>query len=197
MQQVNVNDNTTTTISTFDYNPTFLPNYNAAQTDHWGYYNGKPSLFNFTGGDVGTYVRTNIDNYYNYRQPDVNYMKAEVLQQINYPTGGYTKFEYEPHDYNAAVTRDLVRVPVGTNDKNRPYSLKNDYTTKQEAGGLRIQKITSNDGTQSITKEYQYVKNYTSLLVCLWKRRIALMQGRKLILKNLMFRLLLITEVHP
>ncbi len=33
------------------------------------------------------------------RNPDFNFMKAGVLTSIQYPTGGETKFDYEPHDY--------------------------------------------------------------------------------------------------
>ena len=152
VQQVNVDDNSTINLASFAYNTQFLPDYNVAQIDNWGYYNGKNSAFN-SNEPTNTYV----DNYPSYREPDINYGKAEILEQINYPTGGYTKFEYQPHDYRAAITRDL-----NVFDKYTPYQIKDDYTSNQPAGGLRIWKITSNDGNQSIVKEYLYCKNYIS-----------------------------------
>src|SRR5690606_36085334 len=33
------------------------------------------------------------------REPSENHMKASVLEKIVYPTGGYTVFEFEPHEY--------------------------------------------------------------------------------------------------
>ena len=34
------------------------------------------------------------------REPNFNYAKTGILTKIKYPTGGYTSFEYEPHDYD-------------------------------------------------------------------------------------------------
>ncbi len=122
---------------TFSYNTNKMPPYCAEKTDHWGYYNNKTS--------------SNITNYFNSRQPadNVNYYKAETLEKITYPTGGYTTFEYEQNDCRAIVNENRQRL---------------DYQSRNiQSGGLRIKKIESYPIDSSpIIKEYFYVKNYTS-----------------------------------
>lgn len=81
----------------FTYNQTKLPPRNSYAQDHWGYYNGKitnnsliPAMYNhamvtyFPGAD---------------REPNFSYMAAQSLEEIKYPTGGISKFVFEPHDY--------------------------------------------------------------------------------------------------
>ncbi len=64
------------------------------------------------------------------REPNAIYMKAYTLEQIKYPTGGYTQFDYEPHQYG--------------------YN----YIT---AGGLRLKRQIAFDGIGSVTeKTYSY-----------------------------------------
>lgn len=81
---------------TFEYNNIMLPPLETNAKDFWGYYNGKyngnlipiqPDLY--TGQQVGIADRN----------PDANFMKAGVLEKITYPTGGYTEFYYQPHEY--------------------------------------------------------------------------------------------------
>jgi len=90
----------------FEYNPKKLPVavangdfniYDSNSIDYWGYYNGAYNPddripiteipeYNTT---IGTANRT----------PNAESMKADILTKIQYPTGGYTKFEFEPHQY--------------------------------------------------------------------------------------------------
>ena len=163
VRQVNVDDAVQEIkLASFEYNPTFLPNYNANQIDHWGYFNGKnppptPPLPLSPSG-----VNSYCDSYPATREPDFTYMQAEILQQINYPTGGYTKFEYEQHKYGAAIKKEIITGNgVNGDDRYSAYGIKNDYTSDQGAGGLRISKIISNDGNTNYEKSYLYVKNYT------------------------------------
>ena len=69
------------------YNSMSLPPYNARQSDHWGFYNGKP------------YGTVSYDSLHIFRTPDEQKMQAEMLTRITYPTGGWTDFEYEAHHY--------------------------------------------------------------------------------------------------
>jgi YD repeat-containing protein len=119
----------------FSYNDNILlPQYLTKIGDHWGF-NSNSSL------------PTSINNtdFFALRQPNDSYTKAEVLTRIIYPTGGYTDFEYELNKYRAYVSLDRQTVVGEVGD----------------AGGLRIKKITSNDGIhQPLVKEYFYVKNY-------------------------------------
>ncbi|MDR3217803.1 MAG: hypothetical protein LBU22_02320 [Dysgonamonadaceae bacterium] len=119
----------------FVYNGRELPDYydyfriisNKVSTvcgeDYWGYYNGKQNqcqipqeytLVSRWGGD---------------RNPQPVYMNACVLEEIKYPTGGSTAFEYEA---------------------NRVYS--------DIVGGLRVKTITNKDNNNLILnrKTYEY-----------------------------------------
>lgn len=96
-------------------------------TDHWGFDNGKRYGTSFTPS---------------LREPNVEYAQNGILSSIHYPTGGATTFEYESHDY-AKVVDNKDRTIVSS--------------AKGVAGGVRIWKITSDDGQGGgFTKEYFY-----------------------------------------
>ena len=118
----------------FIYNGLSLPAYNSRMTDHWGYYNGR------------SYAYSN--DYLTIREPVAQYLQAEMLQQVNYPTGGYLKLEYEPHYYRKTV-------------RQFPFSVE-PQSSNLMAGGLRIKKMTSaaNANDSALVKEYFYVENY-------------------------------------
>jgi hypothetical protein len=118
----------------FVYNSLQLPAYNARMSDHWGYYNGRVYAYG--------------NNYKELREPQAQYLQAEMLQQINYPTGGYLKLEYEPHYYSKIA-------------KQFPFTVEG-QSTNLMAGGLRIKKMTStsNSNDVPVTKEYFYTTNY-------------------------------------
>lgn len=78
-----------------EYNdPNAIPSKWSFAQDHGGYYNGKTS---------NTTLLPNIDPFpskfptFNFadRETDTTYIKKGSLSRINYPTGGYTTFEYE------------------------------------------------------------------------------------------------------
>lgn len=121
----------------FGYNTTTLPPLISTITDHWGF-NNMVSI------PVGNF------NFEALRQPDLTGVntQAEILTSITYPTGGTTTFTYENNKYSGIINRS-----------NGPGVV----TETGTAGGLRIRKITNNDGYDNLTsKEYYYVKGYTS-----------------------------------
>jgi YD repeat-containing protein len=134
----------------FKYNPRFLPAYSEMRcNDHWDFFNGlDPAQFSI-GSSTSGYVE-----FYRSREPDQTgeFAKAEVLEQIQYPTGGVVRFEYEPHMYSKKVDRIQASLPVVETGSNK------------FAGGLRIKAIKHfSDMTQinpSKIKEYAYVLNY-------------------------------------
>jgi hypothetical protein len=69
------------------------------------------------------------------RQPNAEKMQLEILTHLNYPTGGYTLFEYEPHSYSKV----MHQFPFEVRLVNSP----NDSI----AGGLRVKQITDVDNT--------------------------------------------------
>lgn len=96
-------------------------------TDHWGFDNGRGFGTSFTPS---------------LREPNAESAQNGILSSIHYPTGGVTTFEYQGHDYAKAVD----------NKDRRIIS-----STKGVAGGVRIWKITSDDGKGGgFTKEYFY-----------------------------------------
>ncbi|WP_331058782.1 hypothetical protein [Hymenobacter sp.] len=131
-------------------NALFLPAYNSKQTDNWGFYNGK-SLDNFNS-NFPTSGQYNQD-LFDYRAPDAVKMQAEQLHRITYPTGGWTTFEFEPHDYSKIARQYL-------------FTLDNAPSSFTMAGGLRIRRITSFTSATDPhprVREYSYVnENNTS-----------------------------------
>ncbi len=108
--------------------------------DLWGYYNGATSNtdlilpqtipFNQTVGSSTTNL--SFGGALN-RTVNTLYIKEGVLKRINFPTGGYTEFDFESNKYD-----------------------KSGVTTN--AGGLRVTSITSSDGSAlpPIVKTYKY-----------------------------------------
>jgi RHS repeat-associated protein len=105
-------------------------------------------------------LNTGQSNQYAKREPSASKMGAEVLKQVNYPTGGYTAFEFEPHDYYAYIPKP-ADVNYTGNTAIVPINNAN-QEVKEIASGLRIKKITSSPdgGVTTLEKTYKYVKNY-------------------------------------
>ncbi|NOU60120.1 hypothetical protein [Marinifilum caeruleilacunae] len=120
-------------VHTFRYRDKgLLPDYISTITDHWGFNNGVlfPSI--------------NQLNFLYQRRPTSKVFYG-IIKEIQYPTGGMTKFEFEQNSYGAYV-----------NDERTGLSLENGI-----AGGLRIRKITHVDGLgNEHYKRYYYVKDY-------------------------------------
>lgn len=135
----------------FSYNPANLPCKASAAVDYWGYYNGKENLvdethtliprgrnannYDGTYSFPGQYVRQKGAD----RLADENYMKAGMLTSIQYPTGGMTTFEYEPHDFtnynykeaSVAVSFDPICVYTASTP-NYTRSGRNYYKDQKE-----------------------------------------------------------------
>jgi YD repeat-containing protein len=108
-----------------------LPPYMANMSDHWGYYNGRVAQ------------ETDKNMYYSYREPDIECTKYGIINQITYPTGGYSKFEFEAHDYiKQAKSSDRTQLTL--------------FNNKKYAGGVRIKKITNYDCNNVLTKQKEY-----------------------------------------
>ena len=99
------------------YNETLpLPNRLSAARDHWDYYNGatqngeeeEADLIPFFVGlspDPGnpiTVFLTGAD-----REPNATYLLAGSLEEMTYPTGGKTRFYFEPHRYGKIADKNV------------------------------------------------------------------------------------------
>ena len=123
----------------FEYNkPEMLPPYLSNMVDHWGYYNAKSAPLNYA-------------NYYSYREANPASLQYGILEKIKYPTGGYTKFVFEPHDYRKQLSF------------NRWESCE-ELASNKIAGGLRIKKVinssTGKVANDVISREYFYSTDY-------------------------------------
>lgn len=99
----------------FGYDTTMLPPVETNGKDFWGYYNGKNMNLTLVPLQPNQYFGNNIGTAD--RNPDASFMKAGILNKITYPTGGYTEFNYEPHEYEtteaALITKNKNVFAVG------------------------------------------------------------------------------------
>nr|WP_294988341.1 hypothetical protein [uncultured Sediminibacterium sp.] len=117
---------------TFEYNSTKLPVRNSKAQDWWGFYNGQGYNGTLNGS---IYVPAISQNTYGgNKTPSLTYAKAWTLEKLNYPTGGYTSFDYELN-----------------------YGYESYSSTYMSVGGLRIKTITDYDSVAAVAK----VSNYT------------------------------------
>jgi hypothetical protein len=143
----------------FNYNSTSLPHRASTQQDHWGYYTPNnsnsliPKLYEYKDEVINdSSYFTSLFSFYhrnNYVGTEVEHnefawdrscnetaMKAASLEEIVYPTGGGTKYFYEPNEFY-----------VGGQ--------------KIKGGGMRIKKIvTSPDRTYNETKDLTKIYDY-------------------------------------
>ncbi|MEP6747509.1 MAG: hypothetical protein ABJB86_07270, partial [Bacteroidota bacterium] len=130
---------------TFGYN-TSLPAtalYDGNYSDHWGFYNNisiaaaNPSASDGTTGSI---------NYL--KQTNQSVVTNGLLNNITYPTGGYTSFTWQAHDYSQVVLANRQGLSSMTGF----------------AGGSRISEMKSflADGSVALDKKYIYVRGYTN-----------------------------------
>ena len=91
------------------------------------------------------------------RNPDATYAILGMISRIVYPTGGYTKFEYEPNDYSMVIKRPFHH---DASLSHAPKLFRENGTTS----GLRVKSIKSylSDNTPFLEKTYSYTDSYGS-----------------------------------
>lgn len=121
--------------------------------DYWGYWNGNKLSEGLP--DVFINLSTNVESWSNedgYYYPNFENTLYGMLQKIEYPTGGYTKYYYELHNYSNIVVKDLRN-----NNQNNSYLQYIGNYSDQTAGGLRIKRITRYiSDTDSTYMDYIY-----------------------------------------
>lgn len=124
--------------------PLKLPGYSKSHTDHWGFNNGNPiNASDFSA--MGSYGNT-----YRSAATDKRYYLLGTLAQIKYPTGGITKFWFEPHTYAKEV-------------KLKRWEGVDPFTSNQRAGGLRIKEIHSSDPNSTspvVKRKFYYLSSF-------------------------------------
>ncbi len=103
----------------FQYiNKNDLPNRFSNSQDLWGYYNGADNGQFLTFNDYGT---TSVN-----RKVDILKAQTGLLQQISFPTGGYTRFEYEANRAKSpSYFNDLLFNNMNPTDTQNILMLKN------------------------------------------------------------------------
>lgn len=94
----------------FAYSDVALPsNVNSYAQDHWGYYNGATTNYTLLPPFMLPSANGNIPLPGADRDVNPTYATAGLMTRVNYPTGGYSEFEYESNDYGF-----LGGAPIGT-----------------------------------------------------------------------------------
>lgn len=86
----------------FRYNSTKLPVINSCAEDWWGFYNGQTNQNNLMPYQPPAREEFQLltDHLgFAYREPNVNYIRAGILDTVIYPTGGYTTYKYGVNKY--------------------------------------------------------------------------------------------------
>jgi YD repeat-containing protein len=127
----------------FEYNnPEKLPDYLSNMTDHWGFYNGV-----FASVD-----KLHPDQYFLDKTTNPDCLQYGLLKKMTYPTGGYTRFVFEAHNYKKQLNKD--RSSCITMDQ------------QAVAGGVRIKQIinssTGEEKDEKVDKEYFYINDYST-----------------------------------
>lgn len=155
LKNLKINDE----IYEFQYNNKRFAN-STNSLDYWGFYNGKIQnsqvpRFHFKAYNVYSAVVFDPANSSIYagvanKEVDTVMMKAFMLEKIIYPTKGYTKFYYEPHQFQYSEDYPGLQSP--------PSQIT-------MGGGLRIKKILNYlyDGTLASEKYYKYGINENGL----------------------------------
>ena len=123
----------------FYYDTQPLPSYNSGMIDHWGYYIGGASYYNYPADIITTR---------NVTSANAPQMQAGILKKIMYPTGGFTEFDYEPHSYSSVVNKS-------------PFAIDNKGQNLL-TGGVRVLSTRNRDSDGRIVAEkiYKYATNY-------------------------------------
>lgn len=140
-----------------------LPSVLSRAQDYWGYYNGiknntllcdESRIFSFFDLDIPSNYRTIIRNQFTAdRTIDEAYLKQGTIKKIEYPTGGYSIFNFEPHEFRSFQGYILNRKERTYGYYGEPYPQKNSI-----GAGLRIESIINyNSDGQFIEKnKYRY-----------------------------------------
>lgn len=173
-----------------------FPEISTADIDFWGYYNGKGNKSdNITST---TTIGTNgydeiIEPGNESHHPDWKYSILGCLKRIEYPTKGYTEFEYEPNRAQYIVRKcsesahpesipvyPVDTVFLGGNSQSRAYLAKLDtysslFGSVDETGGVRVRRIIDYDGSGGYqTREFSYYNGIVSYFPRFWTNSVYL-----------------------
>lgn len=110
----------------FKYNEDImLPAKTSLSMDYWGFYNGasnstllpKPMYLQY----YASYVPPELGNVTGSdRIPNANYIQANILKDITYPTKGKSTFLYEPHSFKSGSSVAYINITALDNNDFTP-----------------------------------------------------------------------------
>lgn len=133
----------------FNYNSQQLPSRRSYAQDHWGFYNGKTTNNTLLPKYFFPLPLSVLQNYNNAgfnppvynrgvsREGDGAYSQAEMLQSIQYPTGGKTTFYFEPNTVPVSeevfqtTTTPLLQLNINANTSPFVTTLEQTFTITQ------------------------------------------------------------------
>lgn len=129
-----------------------FPYLGSFAVDHWGYYNASDATDAF-----GMVPEIELDENYietivsDSRDPEPAKSVTGMLKSMKYPTGGYTKYKYEAHEYGKIVVR---------NSLTRGRFLLDELPSPVVAGGLRLKEIVDSASTGAVSRRsFEYVSD--------------------------------------
>lgn len=124
--------------------------------DHWNYWSGagsnKTLIPDLDYSQLEYWLEGPFTKYrsLNREVTGIDY-DVFLLNEITYPTGGYTQYEYEPHDYERYITQDSPGYSLFLKG-----AISGDQKGKL-AGGARLKRMIHYDGSSPVkTAFYQY-----------------------------------------
>lgn len=124
-----------------------LPMRTSAAQDWWGFYNGHTGNSSLIAQAT---INLNGTSYTvgngNSRDPSPAHMQAYVLKKVTYPTGGYTEFDYEPHQYEGGATVQQTSVAASSGVMGNSTDLLQQIQTftPVSSGWAKISTLCSN-----------------------------------------------------
>lgn len=137
-------------IASFEYADMQLPAAGSYSVDYFGYFNGKandnliPKRFVNIDGSIEQIGKAD-------KSIDVNKMQAGLLTDINYPTKGSTKFEYEPNSFygknvfvkDESVIHSMDIIGIGDGSSAPPYPCIENCDIQTEAYNFSLNESTT------------------------------------------------------
>ena len=134
-------------VFTYDESIT-LPERLSNAIDHWGFYNGQNNASTLPAMVYDNPWKGKLEFYDGAdREPREPYLYAGTLTDIQYPTGGTTHFDYEPHRYGKVGIKEVNRAPGGkyTKTATRFHGMgPGEETTDFIVGGLEAVPVLVN-----------------------------------------------------
>jgi YD repeat-containing protein len=126
----------------FSYYDGTLPSRKSKSQDHWGYYNGSTNVTLVPDAELPSGNAYPVyTNFGTNRNPNFAYAKTGVLQRVDYPTGGYSTFDYEPHYVNPSEYMELPPRIVHRQD-SLPIDVFYTVPTYKESAPFTVNKTT-------------------------------------------------------